>query len=1239
MKQSYRVIVSLFIMFIFTVNLVQIIHAISPDYVWIEGESATISNGKYVVKNNSSASGGKVITMDSSETETWDELAMGFTVNSTANYDIWVLSTACNVSYVSRFKWALDGETFANSPAMGGDVVLRTGDSRDTDMKWYKLSSQSITAGSHTFKIRCDEKRVMSPQFYYHSLDAVTIVPTSWEWTPSQMERPYNINGFDVRYVSGYVSPVSTAPEENISISVTHRLMEETIYNATLFAELQLKGEIVSKMSIAPSTSINNWQIGVNYTNMLSLNIPFNAPAGIYEVYSGFDCENTNLSKKDLVTTITVGGFAALPEMLTQETVEINLPSSITAGGSIEGSAKVKILQNVDFDTRAYLELWKDDVLWSVNEVGVVTTSQWSVNLEYTIVLNFNISDGLPEGYYELKLGLHKIKDLGQSSLIHIESSSSINKNYRPLANGKYDNRKDGTTHLWYVNQSNTLFWDGEPYIPAGGMFCSEYITRFDINNPSGNKIRWNKDLAVLETLKSKGIKDLYINPQSSFDCAPAWAWQYLMDYLDNNDFVYGVQPNAASKHTTFSGYYIRANEAVATIKSQMFTGNATAVASVSKSIIAGTLLDAGAVYAVVNNSSGAVVKTGAANATVLDTTVSFSASITGLSSGIYYAYFTPLVSFKGANMTNFWDNESLILERINGILSKLTTGRGLRMYVDPLINEAHYANQAESFRPYSVSYNAGLAEWLESKYGTIEALNTSWKTTPVLTSFADASKLIPVYTARKDTSNADKAFFINPSVNTLYTANIRNGVLWDDCIDFREISFRNFNNKAADEIKTNTDLPVVLKHVSYLNKFNINEGLSGGFDGIGCEAYGDLTGVAHDTNFSRSEVQQFGKTAWYIVTETQLDEDITRKYNSGVIGYPDKETMFRHFNNLFDYGAKGFYDFLFHETLNQKLTAYTYTSKPEMFDWLQEYRTELLSKKSIDTIVDTFYGPKPYYIYPARPAWWYYPNKRTAVLYGDDYQTLRSAVSADGRLYSHTNNINVAADVLIVNLENAPATNIYGDKFNDKLSELLTEKCVVIMGHRNNLGAIPAIDQYFTSTKKTLASGETVQVLSPPSGAEILYRTTDNLPWAFRYGNLWIFADSKWYSVSEETVTVRYMDQYEFKPLSGNIILKRPLYRDASGEYFASPVIGENISVLYLNNSAATSTQAVIIAALMNGNRLVSIQTLSVLLPGKSADVKKELTLTVPNDGNEYFVKFFVVNNLTGIKPLSFTQ
>jgi hypothetical protein len=429
------------------------------------------------------------------------------------------------------------------------------------------------------------------------------------------------------------------------------------------------------------------------------------------------------------------------------------------------------------------------------------------------------------------------------------------------------------------------------------------------------------------------------------------------------------------------------------------------------------------------------------------------------------------------------------------------------------------------------------------------------------------------------------------------------------------------------------------LKHVSYLNKYNINDQLSGGFDGIGCEGYGDLTGVRHDMNFSRSSTEQFKKTAWYIVTETELDENVTQKYNSGVIGYPDKETMFRHFNNLFDYGAKGFYDFLFYENISTPLSAYLYTSKPVMFDWLKEYRSELYTNKNIDTIVNDYYGPKPYYVYPSSPAGWYFPNKRTAVLYGDDYKTLRSAFSADGRFYSHTNDCSIDTDALIVNLEDAPATTIYGGDINNKINALLQKESIIIMGHRNNLGAISEIDKYFTSTKKTLTNGDIVQILNPPVGAEILYKTADNLPWAFKYGNLWIFANNNWYGVSNDIASIRYIDLFDFTPTQNKLVLKRPIYRTADNSIWASPQIGINTCVLYFNNNSTNVINCDIIAVIKNNGRLVNVQSVSTSIALKSIDVKKEIQIVIPNDGGNYSVEYYAFDSITGIKPLSFAQ
>src|SRR5688572_31658697 len=106
--------------------------------------------------------------------------------------------------------------------------------------------------------------------------------------------------------------------------------------------------------------------------------------------------------------------------------------------------------------------------------------------------------------------------------------------NQQPVTGGVFTD-KSGVKHAWSVNSAHALTWDREPYIPVGGVFCPRYLA------DGQTESNWAADTQALETLKSKGMLDVLINPVVSAPQIPAAAWQKLLDHLDSNGFRYGI--------------------------------------------------------------------------------------------------------------------------------------------------------------------------------------------------------------------------------------------------------------------------------------------------------------------------------------------------------------------------------------------------------------------------------------------------------------------------------------------------------------------------------------------------------------------------------------------------------------------------------------------------------------------------------------------------------------------------
>jgi len=122
------------------------------------------------------------------------------------------------------------------------------------------------------------------------------------------------------------------------------------------------------------------------------------------------------------------------------------------------------------------------------------------------------------------------------------------------------------------------------------------------------------------------------------------------------------------------------------------------------------------------------------------------------------------------------------------------------------------------------------------------------------------------------------------------------------------------------------------------------------------------------------------------------------------------------------------------------------------------------------------------------------------------------------------TNSTAVGDHVLVVNLQDDPATTVWGPQLADLGALEQNGTKVVYMGLRDNLGALPAIDSYFTDQTVVLPNGHTAQVLNPTPTSEVLEQT-DGKVWALRDGNLWIITDSDWHTQT----AISYLDTLDF--------------------------------------------------------------------------------------------------------------
>lgn len=1109
------------------------------DYVWVEGEAPDQVHGDYRVRADAGASGQKLLLLDSTDTATIHRADYTLQVPKTGSYAIWALSSSGSENYVSRYKWRLDSGAYRGAaPLTRISGVYSTGDSRKVPVYWDKLDEAVLAEGSHSFGLQTDVMRELSPPFYYHAWDALVLVPSEWGWTPSRADaKPVDPSKIKAEFQSGVLSAAAVSPEGQLAVSVTHRVTQAAEGSPSLFAELLWKGETVARAIQSPAVPMKDWVVNQSYTDHLTLTVPFTAVASEYEVRTGIvGVSYSNGASSAEVGQVTVGQPAPAVQPVSARILSLSLPSSMDSGAAGQGSATLELSRLSGLEGKAYLSFWQGEALWGITELPALPPG-WDSTQAVTVEFPARAPEGLPGGVYQVKLGLHRIVTDHAAPAAAVTVAAGTGGGgplgYKPLSHGVYRDASTGQAHTWYVNQAHTMIWDGEPFVPVGGMWTSKFLIGFDVNKPEQNKANWQYDLAILQQMKDNGVKDLYVNAVVTGTKLPAWAWQWVIRHLEEAGFTYGLQFNGrADEANANRAYMIRANDAGGSFKVEQVTAGGEVGMSIPVSAVQGFGSPVSTLFLVVDSSTGAAVQAGSGTVGPVASgifTVKAQVTLPPGGGGPYTVYFTPQITFNGNAMKNVWDGADATLHVLGGLAERLETGPGMRLFVDPIVNESGIVNWYESLLMSTPGFHQQFAAWLEGKYGTASHLGTAWQVTPVPASFDIAAGLVPLHTGRIGSAYEDTLYLLDPPSGELYTSNIREGVMWEDVLAFRDQSFGKVNNKVADGIKQHINAPVIYKHIGLLKRYNINASPAGGFDGLGGEIYGDhpLT-LARKSGDVYAAVEQSAKTAWYLVTETQLEENIAHKAASGQVGYPDQTAMHEHFDQLIEAGAKGIYDFLFHAPHDNNIkNYYSYTAKPEEFAWLQNYRNLLLAEARLAQLAEA--RPEAYtaYAYPAGQMWWFNPTQRTAVLPGGDYRGAGALQASNGQWVLPAYDWNVQTGTLLISLEDDPAVSVCGGPLKAIPDLRSSGRQLVYMGLRKNVGAIPNLDSYFTGETVTLANGDTVQVLLPGATSRVVAATPEGKVWALQDGNLWIVANANWMGkLGSDYMYVRFLTE-----------------------------------------------------------------------------------------------------------------
>ncbi len=167
---------------------------IDADFAWIELESPDTQDKLFEIKDNQSASEGKVLyadRIDSKGDELSHTLGYSFDIDKTKSYDIWYLGFQSNVAHLSGLQWEIDNpnpETPHGVTKSEDDLTCFNESVAGSNfpLYWQKMTTKNIGTGTHTLYLKFVSSSMQGNKYLF-AADCVIIVPSELGWTPNEL--------------------------------------------------------------------------------------------------------------------------------------------------------------------------------------------------------------------------------------------------------------------------------------------------------------------------------------------------------------------------------------------------------------------------------------------------------------------------------------------------------------------------------------------------------------------------------------------------------------------------------------------------------------------------------------------------------------------------------------------------------------------------------------------------------------------------------------------------------------------------------------------------------------------------------------------------------------------------------------------------------------------------------------------------------------------------------------------
>ena len=484
----------------------------------------------------------------------------------------------------------------------------------------------------------------------------------------------------------------------------------------------------------------------------------------------------------------------------------------------------------------------------------------------------------------------------------------------RQITQGEYVDAQ-GNHHSWHINDAHALIWGGRPFLPAGGVFQSRYLS---IDQTEAN---WQADVADLSLLKKHGVTTIILMPTApgigGLTLIPPVAMQRVLRYLDENGFQYGLNIDAFPRDPLVATIV---DPAISRIPAPV-AGGVTTFRNLSGVV--------SATYLLVNAADGSNLASGAATVVDAQTVTIPLAQNQGGEGTVLLLYPQRLLlpdSLEGRHLPDIWSNQDEYRDGLLLYFSKIHFGAGLRFFVDPLVDEPGFFGDAGGgMVPVGDTYRFQFQTWLQNRYDrNIAHLNEVWALKDDdITSFAAAARCLPLWFQAKGVGA-----LTDPATRKFYAVYTSHSAFWDDVRAFRTESLRRSMNEIASALKGGVaDVPVVYRWTQP-NPLFVN-GAQAGYDGlmaVSDEHDQDL--VKDAVGWALSSVEQSPRSQWLIA---QIQPTPSGK----TVGYASRGQMTADRLALQSIGVKGYFINALRRLPPGKWAATSLLEAPEQLDWL----------------------------------------------------------------------------------------------------------------------------------------------------------------------------------------------------------------------------------------------------------------------------------------------------------------